>query len=101
MNFVVCARGLAHELVAWNVDDFEALVVEVRVHLFDRLVVRGESATGCRVHDEHDFALEFREWNFVAFTIGKCEVVDCHNFSPYTLFCFTQLNFIKFNLKSQ
>lgn len=39
VDFVVGAGGLVLELVAGNVDDFEALVVEVGVHLFDGLVI--------------------------------------------------------------
>ena len=84
MDFVVGAGSLALELVAGNVDDFETLVVEIGIHLFDRLVMRGEAAAGRGVHDEHHLALEVCERDLVALAVGEGEIVDgCHNEPPF------------------
>ncbi len=61
VDLLVCAGSLSRELVAGDVYDLEALVVQVFIHLLDRLVV-GSKAAACRcVHDEHDLAVFFPE----------------------------------------
>ena len=114
MDFVVGAGGLPFELIAGNVDDFEALVVEVGIHLFYGLVMRSETAAGRGVHDEHHLALEVCERDLVALAVGEGEIVDgCHDEPPFfrcrrfigllvfAVFDCIQFNFIKFIAESQ
>ena len=56
MDLLVGLGGLVCELVAGEVEDFEALVAVLRVDALKILVLRGESTTGGGVHDEQDLA---------------------------------------------
>ena len=78
VDLVVRAGGLATELVAGDVEDLEALVVQVLVHLLKRLVVRGETAAGGGIDHDDDLALEVGHLDLVACGIEDAQIVKTH-----------------------
>ena len=65
-DFVGGARFLTVELVAWEGEDFEALVVVFLIEGFEAFVLRSEATAAGDVDDEEDFALIVGEGDGVA-----------------------------------
>ena len=80
VDLFVASRGLFAELVARDVQDFQAFFVVFLVELFNRRVLRGEAASGRRIDDEDDFPLEGGEVERLAFAGRDFVVVDHFSF---------------------
>ena len=79
MDLFIGSRSLARKLIARDVDHFESLLMIFLIHLFDGFVMRGESASGRRVDDQHDFALIIRELDLCSVGCRYAVIIDaCH-----------------------
>ena len=78
MNLRIGAGRLVPELVAGEVEDLEAVVAVLRVHLLEFLVLGREAAAGRGVHDEEDLAPVIAEGDLGAVLRAGGEIVDVH-----------------------
>ena len=76
VDFIVCSGCLSAELITGDVQDFQALVMIIPVHLFDRGILGRESAAGRGV-DHHDYLTSvIRKIEFPAFSCGNSIIVN-------------------------
>jgi len=78
MDFFIGSGSLRTKLVAGDVENLEATLVQFLMHLLERLVVRGESAARCSVDDDDDLAFEVRHLHFVAARIENAQIIKAH-----------------------
>ena len=84
MNFIISAWCLSRKLVARNIDDLEAFVMECLVHFFELLILRSKAASSSGVDDYHNFAFKLFQADFFSFRSWKCVVINAaHIFSPF------------------
>ena len=68
---------LVPELVAREIQDLKALVLQLFIHSFKGLIVRCESAAcGC-IYDEQDFAFVLCKICFVSRSVFYFEIIYC------------------------
>lgn len=75
LDFVLVTGLLVGELVTRESEDHQPLVGVLAVQLLQTLVLRGESAFGCGVHDEQRMAAISAQIDGIAIDIGGGEVV--------------------------
>ena len=78
VHVVIRTRGLGTKLVAGDVQNLEALVMQLLIERLDRGIVRRESAAGGGVYHQHDLALQIGGLDLVALAIQKREIVKAH-----------------------
>ena len=75
---------LIRELVAGEIQDLKSLLLHLLIHLFQRLIMRGKTAAGGGVDDEHDFAAVLLEREVFAEAGLEGEIVNaCHSGSSF------------------
>ena len=80
MNFIITARCLSGKLVARNIDDLEALVMERFMHFLKFLVLRSEAAAGSGIDDNENFACEVIQTDSISRRCRKSVIINAaHN----------------------
>ena len=78
MDLLILAGGLVAELVAGEVQDLKALVVELVIDLLHGAVLGREAAGGGGVDDEQDLAGVVLQCDLAAVLGGNGEIINVH-----------------------
>ena len=79
MNLFIRPRSLTGKLVARDIDNLKPFFMIVMIDLFEILILRSKTASGCSIHNQKYFAFIVFEGYGAAICSRNSVVIDIHN----------------------
>ena len=93
MDAFISTRSLLTELIAWEVEYLEALLVVCLIELFQFLILRSKATLGSCVNDKQYFVSVLFEGNFLSLSVLNGEFVNGSHFLFVSNFMFISIPF--------